>query len=122
MTSTDDILKKYGAKIESQMKGYNSGGGRGKGFSKSYERFRSSMLPEFSRYERWCKSLGNFFKMKVGGKDKERIERSIEIAHLSLTASEVVVFSVVLLFLTLFGGALFVLGVWLLTGAFSWMM
>jgi len=127
MASTDDILKKYGAKIESQMKGYDKTAGRrsqvaGGKFSKSYEMFKLSMLPEFSRYEKWCKSLGNLFKIKVGEKDRNRTEKNIEIAHLNLTASEVVVFSVMLLFLTLFGGVLFFLGVWLLTGVFSWMM
>ena len=117
--STDDILKKYGAKIESQMKGFNKSPVQGKGFSQSYERFRSSMLPEFSRYERWCKSMGNLFKIKVGEKDKARIERSVEIAHLNVSPSEVVVFSTVLLFLTIFAGGLFLTGVWLLGGEFS---
>ena len=119
MVNTDDILKKYGAKIESQMKGYNANSGNTQKFSQSYEKFRESMLPEFSRYERWCKSLGNLFKIKVGEKDKLRIEKNIEIAHLNITASEVVVFSTVLLFLTLLGGILFFTGVWLLTDAFS---
>ena len=91
-------------------------------FSKSYEKFRSSMLPEFSRYERWCKAMGNFFTIKVGEKDRVRIERNIEIAHLNVTASEVVVFSTMLLFLTLIGGVMFILGTWLLTGVFSIMM
>ena len=126
-TSTDDILKKYGAKIELQMKGYNKAGSQKSGgnprgggkFSQSYEKFRSSMLPEFNRYERWCKSLGNLFKIKVGEKDRARIEKSIEIAHLNVTASEVVVFSTMLLFLTLFGGILFFVATWLLTDVFS---
>ncbi|MFH1521842.1 MAG: hypothetical protein ABIF18_02695, partial [archaeon] len=116
--TTDDILKKYGSKIESQMKGYS---GNTQKFSQSYEKFRESMLPEFSRYERWCKSLGNLFKIKVGDKDRVRIEKSVEIAHLNITASEVVVFATMLLFLTLFGGALFFVGIWLLTGAYSLM-
>lgn len=116
--TTDDILKKYGSKIESQMKGYS---GNSKEFSQSYEKFKESMLPEFSRYERWCKSLGNLFKIKVGDKDRVRIEKSIEIAHLNITASEVVVFATMLMLLTLFGGALFFVAIWLLTGAFSLM-
>ena len=119
--STDDILKKYGAKIESEMRGFNKSSVQGKGFSQSYEKFRSSMLPEFSRYERWCKSMGSLFKIKVGEKDRVRIERSVEIAHLDVTPSEVVVFSTVLLFLTIFGGALFFTGIWLLGGGFSFM-
>jgi len=122
MTSTDDILKKYGAKIDSQMRSYNSNPTPKREFSQSYEKFRGSMLPEFSRYERWCKSLGNAFKIKVGDKDKVRIDRAIEIAHLNISASEVVVFSTMLLFLTLFGGALFTVAVWLLSGVFSFML
>ena len=59
--STDEVLKKYGAKIESQMKGFDRSGGTGNNFSQSYERFKESMLPEFNRYERWCKSFGNSF-------------------------------------------------------------
>jgi len=118
MVSTKDILKKYGSKIERQMKGYDSG----KKYSQSYEKFKEAMSPEFTRYERWCKFLGNLFVMKVGEKDQKKIGRAIEIAHLNLTASEVMVFSVVLMFLTLFTGGLFLTGVWLLGGGFSLLM
>jgi hypothetical protein len=119
MTSTDDILKKYGVKIDRQLKSYN-GNPMSKGkFSHSYETFRSSMMPEFSRYERWCKSLGNFFTMKLGEKDDVKISRAIEIAHLNVSSSEVVVFAVMLMFLTMFGGSLFVTGIWFLGGGFS---
>jgi hypothetical protein len=130
MVTTDDILNKYGARIESQMKGYegrSSGfaGNRqqatGSGFSKSYDKFRGEMAPEFSRYERWCKSMGNIFSIKVGEKDRARIENAIDIAHLNVTASEVVVFSTMLLFLTLGGGIAFFVALWLLTGVFSMM-
>jgi len=114
MTSTDDILKKYGAKIESQMKGFDSAPkGRG-GFSKSYDKFRAEIMPEFSRYERWCKSMGNIFKIRVGQKDKARIDRAIDIAHLNVNASEVVVFSTMLLFGILFGGIMAAVGGWFL--------
>jgi len=122
MVNTDDILKKYGAKIESQMKGYDESSGQTKKFSQSYERFKGAMLPEFSRYEKWCKSMGNVFKMKVGDKDKVKIDRNIEIAHLNLTASEVVVFATMLLFLTIFGGVLLTVAIWLLGGPFSMML
>ncbi len=119
--STDDILKKYGAKIESEMNTYGTGYSRQKRFSQSYEKFRSSMLPEFSRYERWCKTLGNLFVIKVADKDKIKIEKNIEIAHLNLTASEVMVFATTLLFLSLFSGVLVAVAIWLLSGAFSFM-
>jgi len=108
--STDDILRKYGAKIESQMKGYDAASGQTKKFSQSYEKFKSSMLPEFSRYERWCKAMGNFIAMKVGEKDRTRIQKDIDIAHLNVTPSEVVAFSTTLLLLTLFGGIMAAVG------------
>jgi len=119
MVSTDDILNKYRGRIESQMRGYDSrgsgdGGGKSGKFSKSYERFRGDMMPEFSRYERWCKSFGNFIKMKVGEKDRVGIQKSIDIAHLNVTPSEVVGFSTVLLFLTLIGGIMALVAGWLL--------
>jgi hypothetical protein len=120
--STDDILKKYSAKIERQIKGYDSASGDGQKFSKSYDQFRDSMLPEFSRYEKWCKSMGNVFSMKIGDKDKAKIDRSIEIAHLNVSASEVIVFATMLLFLTLFGGTLLTLAIWLLGGSFSFLL
>jgi hypothetical protein len=120
MSSTDDILNKYGAKIERQMKGFDASGGE-KNFSKSYDKFRGEMIPEFTRYERWCKSIGNFFTIKVGDKDRERIEKAIYTAHLNVTASEVVVFSTMLLFFTLFGGILFFVALWLITDTFSLM-
>jgi len=117
MKSTDDILKKYRAKIENQMRSYNSDSLPK--YSQSYEKFREEMSPEFTRYEKWCKTLGGFFKIKVVEKDNKRISRAVEIAHLNVTPSEVVVLSTVLLILTLFGGALFFTAIWLITDVFS---
>ncbi|MCH7850980.1 MAG: hypothetical protein IH845_05040 [Nanoarchaeota archaeon] len=114
MTSTDDILKKYGAKIERQMGNYNSRNSEKFRESKSYSEFKKSLVPELTRYERWCKSLGNSISFKVGEKDKARISRSIEIAHLNVTPGEVVALSAVILFGVLFGGILLIVAGWLL--------
>jgi len=121
MTSSDEILNKYRKKIGKQMEDYDKSPSPGGEFGQSYLKFKESMGREFSRYEKWCKTLGNLFKIKVGDKDKKKIEDAIEIAHLDLTASEVVVFSVMLLILTLFGGILFFTGVYLVTGTLSLM-
>ena len=56
----NDILRKYGAKIESQIATTNIST---RGYSKSYLKFRSEMDREFSRYERFCHSLGSFVKL-----------------------------------------------------------
>jgi len=119
MTSTEDILRKYGAKIEGQMGRYNSSPSSSRKFSRNYERFKEAMSPEFTRYERWCKNLGGLFKIKVGEKDKKRIEMAADVAHLNITPSEAVVFSTMLLLLSLFGGILFFVAIWLISGAFS---
>lgn len=117
--STDDILKKYGAKIESQM---NGGGSSQKQFTQSYEKFRGAMLPEFSKYERFCKNFGKSFTMKVGKKDNARLSKSIEIAHLNVTPSEVMVLAVLAMLAIIMGGVFFIVAVWLLSGAFSLML
>ncbi len=120
MVTTDEILRKYGAKIENQIKGYDSAAAPQK-YSQSYEKFREAMSPEFTKYERWCKSLGNFMTIKVGEKDRGKIQRDIDIAHLNVTPSEVVVLSTVLLFLVIFGGAMFFTAIYLITDVFSFM-
>ncbi len=119
--NSDDILKKYEAKIEKQLGNYNSASSNSK-FSSSYTKFKDAMAPEYSRYERWCKSLGNFIHLKVSEKDKEKIDKQIETAHLDLTASEVLVFAISMLFLILVGGVLIQLGVWLLFSFISFML
>lgn len=129
MVSTDEILNKYGAKIEKQMKGFNSRKNGGKSgvsggsedFSQSYERFREDMIPEFTRYERWAKSLGNVFKMKIKKSDEEKIQKNIDVAHLNVNPSEVMVLSTMVLLLSMFGSILFFVGIWFLTGSFSLM-
>ena len=119
--NTDDILKKYGSRIEKEMKGFNASNqnfNNGE-YSRSYQEFKQAMTPQFSRYERWCKALGSFFKIKVAEKDKVAIQKNIDTAHLNLTPSEVVVFAVVVLLGTLFGGFLLLVSLWLLLDAFS---
>ena len=65
--------------------------------------------------------MENFITMKVADKDKTRIQRSIDIAHLNVTPGEVVVFATMLMFGILFGGLLFFTAIWLLTDVFSMM-
>lgn len=112
--TTDDILKKYGAKIEKEMRGYVPPSNTA--YSKSYEQFKLAMTPQFSRYEKWCKAFGNFFTMNIAPKEKDRLDRQIEIAHLNLTASEVFVFALSVLFLSFFGGTLLLVAGWLFFG------
>jgi Flp pilus assembly protein TadB len=120
MVSTDEILRKYGTKIEGEMR--SSPGASVEKFSKSYESFKASLSPELSRYEKLCKSFGNIFSVKVGEKDRVKIQRNIDISHLSITPSEVVVFSLSVLFLTLFFGLFSFIAIYFITGTLSIML
>ncbi|MFZ5955627.1 MAG: hypothetical protein ACOYT4_04325 [Nanoarchaeota archaeon] len=120
--NTDDILKKYGSRIEKEMSGFNSSDSTPANFSKSYQEFKESMAPSFSKYEKWCKAFGNLFKVNVAEKDRKRLEKQIAIAHLNLTPSDVIGLAVSIMFLTLFGGILLVLAIWLLTDSISFLM
>ncbi|MFH1801727.1 MAG: hypothetical protein ABH804_02770 [archaeon] len=80
MDDAKDILKKHGAKIESQIKSDVSGGS----FSRSYEVFKSEMAPEFSGYEKFCHTLGSFIRINVSEKDRKKIQKHIDVAHLDI--------------------------------------
>jgi hypothetical protein len=116
MADTDEILRKYTTRLEGKINDYNYDERR---ISQSYEEFKKSLSPEFSRYERWCKTLGNVFKLKVGKKENERIGRFIDIAHLNITPSEALGLAIMVMSIILFGGLFSGIGWFLLTGNFS---
>lgn len=112
----DDILKKYGAKIESKI---NEGETEIKtDYSQSYIKFKEEMSPEISRYERWAKSLGNVIKLKISDKDTAKIQKSLNIAHLDLEPWQSVTLSVMAFFSVLFLGILASVSVLLIQGGF----
>lgn len=79
--NVDDILKKYSAKIESNI---SSEVKDNVNYSQEYLRFKDEIAPEYSNYERWCHTLGNTFKIKTSAKDEARLRKSIEISHLDI--------------------------------------
>ncbi len=117
--TTDDILRKYGAKLETKVKGFDENSEAAmKKVSRSYGDFLSAMSPAFSRYEKLCNSWGKSLSVKVGEKDAAKIARSIEIAHLKVTPSQVMAVSVIMMFLTMIIGTFFSLAVYLFTDVF----
>ncbi|HLC87276.1 MAG TPA: hypothetical protein VJH65_03325 [Candidatus Nanoarchaeia archaeon] len=78
-----EILRKYGSKIEKQI-GTSDIHGIGTSYSNEYMKFKEEMAPEFTRYERWCHSLGSIVKLKPAEKDVEKVKKHIEIAHLDI--------------------------------------
>jgi hypothetical protein len=108
--SADEIVRKYGSRLEKEIKGFDSGGG----YSRSYMDFKASMTPALTRYEKWCKSLGNIVKIKPSKKDQERIQKQIDQAHLNVTVPEVASLAFMGFFAVFFIGLLSIVGYWFL--------
>jgi Flp pilus assembly protein TadB len=99
MVSTEEILNKYGSKIEAQMNSLPTE----PTYSQEYVKFKQDMLPQNSRYERWAQTLGNLVKIKVSEKEQYKIEKYLSIAHLEVTAGQAVTLaamSFILVFMT----------------------
>jgi len=111
---TKDVLAKYSRKIGQEMNEEKRPDVSS--VSIEYQKFKEDMLPDFSRYERWVKNLGNIVKVKVSAKDDKNIRKQLEIAHLDLDPGEVVGFAVVSFVLIMFLGTLASLGIWFIGG------
>lgn len=92
MPTTEEILKKYGAKIEAEINP-SMRDKSGEEYSKEYMQFKQDMIPEISRYERWAKSIGSIINIKVSEKDRIKIQRFLNIAHLDATANQALTLS-----------------------------
>ncbi|MEK6840880.1 MAG: hypothetical protein AABX79_02915 [Nanoarchaeota archaeon] len=106
----EEILKKYGSKIEGQL------GIQENKQSESYLKFKDEMSPPVSKYERWAKSLGNIIKLKVAEKDALKIKKSLDIAHLDLEPWQPLTLSIMAFLGTLFLGLLISLSVFFIRG------
>lgn len=80
-----DLLKQYGTKIEKELKEEVE---VSLDYSKEYQKFREETLANLGPYEKACKSIGRIIKLKLAKKDKKRIEKSLERAHLSIEPEE----------------------------------
>ena len=99
--TVDEILKKYGSKIEGEIKTTELGAVKD---SKSYLKFKEEREMELTNYERWCKTLGSVIKMNPSKKDEEKIRRDIEIAHMNIEPWQAITLSVVIFLLVFFLG------------------
>ncbi len=104
----DEVLRKYSKKIDKDVNRFNysqdvnENDNDASSVSADYAHFKEDMMPELCRYERWCKSLGSFVKVKPTRKDSDKITRDLTIAHLDLTSQEVsglAFFSFIMVFL-----------------------
>jgi Flp pilus assembly protein TadB len=76
------------------------------------------MMPFLSRYERWTKSLGNFIKIRLAGKDEKRVRKYLDIAHLDVEPGEVVGLAMLSFLGLFFIGLLISVSLWMFSGEF----
>ncbi len=99
--SANDILKKYGGKLSKQVGGDVAQAG----YSKEYVKFKKEMAPDLTRYEKWCHTLGSLIRLKISEKDKEKVKKQIDIAHLEVEPWQALTLGVMaFMFIFLFGG------------------
>ncbi len=114
--SADDILKKYGAKIEEQLHSDDVSGQ-----SSDYIKFKKEMIPQLSRYEKFCQNLGGLIKIKPSNKDSIKLQKNIDIAHLDITPIQAMSFAVIMAFAVFFLGVLVSLAIFILTDFFPFL-
>lgn len=111
--STSEILEKYSKKLESQLQVERV---PEDGYSKEYSRFKAEMIPELSRYERWAQSLGNLISMKIVERDRVKIQRYLDTAHLEVTASQALTLAVLSMLVIFFSTIFIAVAIFLVSG------
>ncbi len=110
--NVEDVLRKYGNRIESNFETSSAQ----ESFSSDYVKFKKETIPILNRYERWCKSLGSVIKLNVSKKDEEEIREHLEIAHVDVEPWQALTLSVMAFLSVFFIGVIFSLAVVLIKG------
>ncbi len=109
-----DIFRKFEAKIEKEL-AFEEGASD---YSKEYRRFKEETLAPLSLYERACKTIGSFVKLKVSKKDEARIKKSLQAARLDIEPREAIGLSIFTLIFVIFLSVVISVAVYLITDAF----
>ena len=117
-TTTDEILRKYGAEIERKIGVQREAGDT----SSDFLAFKKDALPETSRYEKFCKSIGSIFRLRLSKKDSERLQKSIDIAHLEITPSQAASLAFISLFILFFSGVLISASIYMISNNFPFLL
>lgn len=115
MASTEDILRKYGAKIESQI------GQEPTQFTNDYKKFKEDMLPANTRYQRWCQALGSLVKVRLSAKEEAKVQKQLAMAHLDVTPSQTVTLAIIAFIIAFLLSTLTVLSIFLITEEFQYL-
>lgn len=87
--STKEILRKYSAKLESEISTSEET------YSADYEKFKDELTFRPSRYERLAQSLGNIINIKIAKKDSDKIQEDLISAHIQVTPQQAITLSLV---------------------------
>jgi len=113
MVTTKEILDKYSKKIESSLgnssEQINS--------SEEYIKFKEEMTRIPTNYEKWAKSLGNLLKVKVSEKDRIKIQKEIDMAHVDVTPSQALTLSVFAMLVVFFITIIAAMALYLIRGS-----
>lgn len=102
-----DILKRYERKLGKKV-GLPTEYYPGEKFSRQYETFRKEALEKtVTRYESWCNFAEKIIKLKASEKDKVKIEKAIEDAHVNVSVGGALSFAVMVGVLIIVFGILF---------------
>lgn len=117
MASAKDILQKYSKKLESQLDLEDVEDRK----SGEYERFLNEMKPELSGYEKWAQSIGNIIHIKISEKDRLKLEKDLQDAHVEVTPSQAMTLSLVSMLGVFFATILLAVAYYLISfpGGFS---
>ncbi|MFB6246560.1 MAG: hypothetical protein ABEI74_03150 [Candidatus Pacearchaeota archaeon] len=123
--SADEVLRKYGQKIESQIDTSSTSQavsrGQGSGYTKAYSSFKQEMAPELSSYEKWARSLGRVVKVNVSEKDKEKVQKHLKNAHLDIEPYEALGLAIMSFVSLFFIGLIYSVANLLITGTFPFL-
>jgi len=107
--SVQEILRRYGAKIESQFGDKPSFASSG--YSSEYMNFKAELALDLTRYEKWCNSLGSVIKLNVSEKDQQKMSKHLEAAHIDVEPWQALTLAVMSFVTVFFLGLISSLGI-----------
>ena len=115
--SVNEILKKYGSKIEGRIK--TTSLKNNNEYSQEYLKFKKEIGKEYKGYEKWAHTLGNTLRINPSTKDAEKMKKALDAAHLDVEPWQAITLSV-MSFISLFIlGLLICVATALVKGSFS---
>lgn len=111
---TKDLLKKFEAKIERELKEEAPSD-----YSVEYRKFREETLKSLTGYERACKNFGKVIKLKLSKTDEEKTRKALETAHLEVEPGEAAGLAVFALIIGLLLSALISMAIFFFTEKFT---